>query len=82
MEPIPDASRPRKQATKSRVEFTLALLRAAATRARLCATDIDFVGVSLQHGMISPDQAIEMLHNAGGADLVLTTPGPQPGGGA
>jgi hypothetical protein len=76
MESILDTGADRKSATKSKVEFTLALLRTAAARARLCASDIDFIGISLQQGEISPDQAMVMLHQAGGSALVLEFPPP------
>jgi hypothetical protein len=58
----------------ARKSYTLALLRSAAARARLIANEIDFIGVSLQHQMISPEQAIAMLHDAGGACLILQAP--------
>jgi hypothetical protein len=41
-------------------EYVLAALRSAAARARCLANDIDFIGVSLQHRMIDPDQAPAM----------------------
>jgi hypothetical protein len=63
-----------RQRRPDRVEFTLALLRTAAARARLCASDIDFIGTALQHGEISPDQAMVMLHEAGGSALVPEFP--------
>jgi hypothetical protein len=46
-------------------EYLLAELRAAALRARLWQADIDAVGIALQAGFISPDQAVEALSDCG-----------------
>jgi hypothetical protein len=69
-------ARPQAEKRPNRVEFMLALLRTAAARARLCASDIDFIGAALQHGEISPDQAMVMLHEAGASALVPEFPPP------
>jgi hypothetical protein len=58
----------------NRKAYTLALLRSAAAKARLISNDIDFIGVSLECSVIGPDQAMQMLADAGGASLVLEAP--------
>jgi hypothetical protein len=44
-------------------DYLLAELRCAALRARLARSDIEAVGVALKGGLISPDQAVELLND-------------------
>jgi hypothetical protein len=45
----------------SRCEYLLAELRCASLRARLIQADIDAIGLALKTGLISPDEAVELL---------------------
>jgi hypothetical protein len=45
----------------NRVDYLLQELRCAALRARLAAADIDAVGLALKAGLVTPDQALELL---------------------
>ena len=51
-------------------EYLLAELRCAACRARLWQADIEAVGIALKGGMITPDQALELLHDCDALLLV------------
>ena len=44
-----------------RRNYLLAELRCAVLRARLWAADIEAVGLALKGGLITPDQAVEIL---------------------
>jgi hypothetical protein len=44
----------------------------AALRARLWAADIDAVGIAVKHGLIHPEQALELLHDCDALHLVGT----------
>jgi hypothetical protein len=44
-----------------RTEYLLSEIRCAALRARLMAADLDAVGLSLKGGLVTPDQAVELL---------------------
>jgi hypothetical protein len=54
-------------------DFVLALLRTAAARARLMAIDVDAIGSALSHKIITAETAIAMLHEAGAAQMAITT---------
>jgi hypothetical protein len=54
----------------SRVDYLLAELRCAALRARIWQADIEAVGLALKHGLIHPDQALELLHDCDCLHLV------------
>ena len=56
----------------SRVEYLLAELRCAVLRARLWAADIEAVGLALKGGLITPDQAVELLADCEALHLVGT----------
>jgi hypothetical protein len=45
----------------SRADYLLAELRCAALRARLVQADIEAIGIALKAGLISADQAAELL---------------------
>jgi hypothetical protein len=51
-------------------DYLLAELRCAALRARLLASDIDAVGWALKGGLVSPEQALELLADCDGLHLV------------
>jgi hypothetical protein len=46
-----------------RVDYFLQELRCAALRARLAAADIDAIGLATKHGLVTPDQAVELLND-------------------
>jgi hypothetical protein len=46
-----------------RVDYLLAELRCAAMRARLAALDIEAIALATQNGLISPEQAINLLYD-------------------
>ena len=56
--------------SNSRREYLIAELRCAALRARLWQADIESVGVALKHEWISPEQALEALHDCDALRLV------------
>ena len=45
-------------------------LRCAALRARIWQADIDAVGLALKGGLVTPDQALELLHDCDALHLV------------
>jgi hypothetical protein len=47
----------------SRHEYPLAELRCATLRARLWQADIEAVGLALKGALITPEQALELLHD-------------------
>lgn len=51
-------------------DYLLAELRCASLRARLWQADIDAVGLALRTGLISPEQALELLHDCDALQLV------------
>jgi hypothetical protein len=55
---------------RSRVDYLLAELRCAVLRARLWESDITAVALALKGGLISPDEALENLHDCGALHLV------------
>ena len=54
--------------------YLLAELRCASLRARILQADINAIGLALKSGLISPDQALELLHDADALRLVGTPP--------
>jgi hypothetical protein len=56
--------------------YLLAELRCAALRARLWQHDIEAVGLALRGGLISPNEALELLHDCDALHLVGTERGP------
>jgi len=57
-----------------RRDYLLAELRCAALRARLWRADIEAVGLALKGGVVTPDQALELLHDCDALHLVGTEP--------
>jgi len=53
-----------------RINYLLAELRCAALRARIWQADIDAVGLALKGGLVTPDQALELLHDCDALHLV------------
>ena len=51
------------RAQLERTNYLLKELRCASLRARLLQSDIDAIGLALKGGLISPDQAVEHLHD-------------------
>jgi hypothetical protein len=49
---------------------------AAALRAKLWQHDIEAVGLALKGGLVTPDQALELLHDCDALHLVGTQPEP------
>ena len=45
----------------TRRDYLMAELRCASLRARLWQADIDAVGMALKAGLVSPEQALELL---------------------
>jgi hypothetical protein len=60
--------------TQNYTEYVLAELRCAALRTRLAQADIDAVGVALRGGLITTDQAIEILGDCDCLQYVQPTP--------
>ena len=54
--------------------YLLAELRCASLRARVIQTDLEAIGLALKGGLISPDQALELLHEVDALRLVGTPP--------
>jgi hypothetical protein len=52
-----------RKAATSRHEYLLAELRCATLRARLWQADIEAVGLALKATLITPAQALELLHD-------------------
>ena len=55
-------------------EYLLAELRCAALRARLLQADVEAVGLALKGGLISPDQALELLADVDALRIIGTPP--------
>jgi hypothetical protein len=51
-------------------EFVLAVLRAASLRAKLMDAELQTIGTSLRAGMVSPEMAIQWIHDEGLMGLV------------
>jgi hypothetical protein len=54
--------------------YLLAELRCASLRARILQADIEAIGIALKGGLISPDQAIELIADVDALRLVGTPP--------
>lgn len=55
--------------------YLIAELRCASLRARILQADIEAVGLALKNGLISPDQALELLTDVDALRIVGTPPG-------
>ena len=60
MEPLP---RTEAACNNTHKDYRLAELKCTALRIRLILADVETVGLSLRHGMISPEQALEHLRD-------------------
>jgi len=60
--------------TQSYTEYVLSELRCAALRTRLAQADIDAVGLALRGGLVTADQAIEILGDCDCLQYVQPTP--------
>jgi hypothetical protein len=56
-------------------EYLLQELRCASLRARILQADIEAIGLALKGGLITPDQALELLHDCDALRIVGTPPG-------
>ena len=54
----------------TRIDYVLAELRAASLRARLWQADIEAVGLALKNGLVTAEQAVELLHDCEALHLV------------
>jgi hypothetical protein len=45
----------------SRADYLICELRCAALRARLWQADIEAIGMALKAGLVTPDEAVELL---------------------
>jgi hypothetical protein len=54
----------------SRVDYLVAELRCASLRARLWQADIDAIGLALKNGLLTAEQALELLHECDALQLV------------
>jgi len=61
---------------RDRRSYLLQELRCASLRARLWQADIDAVGLALKGGLVTPDQALEMLADCDCLHLIAPTPEP------
>jgi hypothetical protein len=57
----------------SRLEYLLAELRCASLRARLLQADIDAVGAALKVGLVTPEQALDLLQGCDALHLLSLT---------
>jgi len=55
-----------------RRNYLLAELRCAVLRARLWAADIEAIGMALNAGLVTPDQAVELLADCDALHLLST----------
>lgn len=55
-------------------QYLLAEFRCAALRSRLLQADIEAVGIALKGGLITPDQALSLLHDCDALRVVGTPP--------
>jgi hypothetical protein len=58
----------------AKTEFMLAALRCAKMRVALIGLELDEIGVSLKHNMISPEFAVSWLDHAGLLQFVNVEP--------
>ena len=64
------------------IDYLLGELRCASLRARIAAHDIDAIGLALKGGLISPDQAVDLLDECDAIRLLIPTLPLAPGAGA
>jgi len=55
----------------SRVDYLLAELRCAVLRARLWESDITAVALALKNGLVTPEQALALLHECEALHLLV-----------
>jgi hypothetical protein len=55
-------------------DYLLAELRCAALRARILASDVDAIGLALKNGLVTPDQAVDLMADSGVLQFVVPTP--------
>jgi hypothetical protein len=55
-------------------DYILAEMRVATLRARILQADLEAVGIALKYKMISPDQALALLHDCGALRVVGVPP--------
>ena len=68
------SGRKEKSPQPDRREFMLAALRSAKLRVSLIGTELDEIGISLKHGMITPECAVSWLDHAGLMNFVNVEP--------
>jgi hypothetical protein len=61
---------------RDRCSYLLQELRCASLRARLWQADIDAVGLALKGGLVTPDQALELLADCDCLHLIAPPPKP------
>jgi predicted naringenin-chalcone synthase len=66
-----DAPRAQGLETQAISELLLSAIRSAVHRCRLDENEITTVGVALRTGMITPERAVEWLHEIGLVDHVI-----------
>jgi hypothetical protein len=69
-----DHANPTCKANSTDSEFLLTAIRAATLRARAAAAEFDSIGIALRRELISPDEAVAWLDDAGLLDHVLYRP--------
>jgi hypothetical protein len=52
------------------VDYVLAEMRCAVLRAKLWQADLEAIGIALRGGLVSPEQALELLHDCGILEIV------------
>jgi hypothetical protein len=57
-------------------QYLLQELRCASLRARLWQADIDAVGLALKGGLVTPEQALELLADCDCLHLIAPQPAP------
>jgi hypothetical protein len=57
--------------------YLLAELRAAVLRARILQADIEAIGLALKGGLVTPNQALALLHDVDALRIVGTPPSPK-----
>jgi hypothetical protein len=55
-------------------DYLLAELRCAALRARMLQADLEAIGIALNNGLVTPDQALALLHDVDALRYVGTPP--------
>jgi hypothetical protein len=58
----------------ARIDYLLAEMRCAALRARLLQADIEAIGLALKGGVVTPEQAVELLSDCGALRYIDPTP--------